>query len=341
MNRIATLPPPERAVVLREGAARLGYSAVVVEKDFWVCWILGLLFQPAELAGALVFKGGTSLSKVYHAINRFSEDIDLSVAPHAIGLSEDDLLAPASNRARDAKDRELEARCIAWTQATLAPILENEIEKILGPRDDGTPWLVFARDSNNAPVLWFRYPPLFTDGAAYIRREIKLEPGSLTDQRPVGEHQISPWLANVVPKPLSEMYCRVVSLEAERTFWEKATLLHAEYHRALDVPMPANYSRHYSDIASLVRNRPLIVEAALADPDFCQRVAAWKTRFFTRAWARYDLARPRTLRLVPPPERHAELEKDYRDMGDMFLHPPPAFEEVLATIRDLELRINQ
>jgi predicted nucleotidyltransferase component of viral defense system len=75
-----TLPHDERRLYIEQAAIRRNVSAVVLEKDFWVCWLLGLLFG-SEFAGSLVFKGGTSLSKVFGVIERFSEDIDLSLSP--------------------------------------------------------------------------------------------------------------------------------------------------------------------------------------------------------------------------------------------------------------------
>src|SRR6056297_1328166 len=77
----------ERNEIITECGARLGTPTVIVEKDFWVCWMLGVLFQ-SSFADSLVFKGGTSLSKVFGAINRFSEDIDLSVSTEFLGLPE-------------------------------------------------------------------------------------------------------------------------------------------------------------------------------------------------------------------------------------------------------------
>jgi predicted nucleotidyltransferase component of viral defense system len=86
--RFLALPPERRALAFEQAAAQRAASAVMVEKDFWVCWLLGLLFADAELAPHVVFKGGTSLSKVYGVIDRFSEDIDLSLSPAFVGADE-------------------------------------------------------------------------------------------------------------------------------------------------------------------------------------------------------------------------------------------------------------
>jgi hypothetical protein len=130
----------------------------------------------------------------------------------------------------------------------------------------------------------------------------------------------------------------LVALELERTFWEKATILHAEYHRDPAKRIRDRFSRHYSDMAAL--SRPVIAERALAQDDLRQRVANWKSRFFAASWARYDLATPGTFRLAPPEFRLPELEKDYYAMRDMFLNTPPQFENVMKTVSDLEHQIN-
>jgi len=130
-----------------------------------------------------------------------------------------------------------------------------------------------------------------------------------------------------------------VALEVGRAFWEKATILHAEFHRDPAMPMPGRYSRHYADVAAMA-NRPE-VERALADYELRERVVNWKSQFFARGWARYDLAKPGTFRLVPPDGRTTELAHDYQEMREMFLDAPPSFKDILETLRVLEDRINR
>jgi hypothetical protein len=191
----------------------------------------------------------------------------------------------------------------------------------------------------DSPVVLFHYPSNEPSGFEYLRRFVKMEFGSLTDQRPVGTHAVRPWVAEEFPKQLEDFRCELVALELERTFWEKATILHAEHHRDPAKEIRRNFSRHYSDMAALARHD--ITDSALVRDDLRQRVADWKSRFFAASWARYDLATPGTFRLVPPKFRLPELEKDYYSMRDMFLAPPPPFENILATVRDLENRINR
>lgn len=202
MNRIATLTAADRRVLLGEGAQRLKLLPVVLEKDFWVCWMLGLLFGHPERSGALVFKGGTALSKVYGVIQRFSEDIDLSVSPANLGIAEAEVDESMSRRRRDQWIHNLEAACRQWVAERLQPELEQEITAVIGARAGGRRWLEFETDTvTQSPVLYFHYPGTQEAGVPSIRRAVKLELGSLTDQRPVGRHRVRPWLTEVLPGP--------------------------------------------------------------------------------------------------------------------------------------------
>ena len=332
--------PSEQAVIIRETAARRGVQSVMVEKDFWVSWTLAVLFAHPEFGGQLVFKGGTSLSKVFGVIQRFSEDIDLSVSPAFLGTSEEWVEQAGSRNKRDERMKELEAACICKVRDRFSPELERIAGEILGKRADGTAWMEFQVDVvTNSPVVAFHYPSNEPSGFGYLGRFVKMEFGSLTDQRPVGTHIVQPWVAEEFPKQLEDFQCKLVALELERTFWEKATILHSEHYREKPKPIRDRFSRHYSDMAALARHAT--AESALVRDDLRQRVANWKSRFFPASWARYDLARPGTFRLAPPDFRLAELEKDYNAMRDMFLTAPPSFENILGTVRDLENRINQ
>lgn len=340
MNRIATAAPSLRASAFTEAGIRQGMASAIVEKDFWVCWMLGLLFGHPEWRKGLVFKGGTSLSKAFQAISRFSEDIDLSLCPEVLGIDAAEAEKAESRKKRDHLMGDLEVRCSEWVAQILLPELEPTVASILGRRDGNRPWLEYVTDeASHSPVLNFHYPCEHPAGLPYIRRVVKLEFGSLTDQQPTGTHRVQPWVAESLNPEMRGMGCEVVALEIERTFWEKATILHAEHHRAPESAMPARYSRHYADLASLSKSG--FVEKALVDAGIRQRVVDWKNGFFARTWARYDLARPGTFRLLPPPERRSELERDYEEMREMFIGDPIPFSRIMETLEELEERINQ
>ena len=330
----------EQTLIIRETASRRGLLPVMVEKDFWVSWTLAVLFAHPEFREQLVFKGGTSLSKVFGAIDRFSEDIDLSVSPEFLGISEDWVEQAESRTKRTGRMKQLEAACIEGVRDRFQPEIERLAREALGERPGGAEWMEFQVDgATHSPVLLFHYPSGETTGFEYLRRSVKMEFGSLTDQRPLGTHAIRPWIADEFPEQLADFRCEAVVLELERTFWEKATILHAEYYRDLSKPIPDRFSRHYSDVAALARHAS--ASRAIADNELRQRVTDWKSRFFASTWARYDLAVPGTFRLVLPDPRVSELEQDYRAMRDMFLVEPLPFEQLLDSLGGLEKRINE
>lgn len=334
------LPISERALYFEQTSLRRSLHPAIMEKDFWVCWLLQLLFADSEFEQAIVFKGGTSLSKVFGVIQRFSEDIDLSLAPAYLGISEDEATEITSRTQRDAWMERLQTICATAVQDRIQPAIENRTRKFLGTGPRKGSWTEFVLDSETkSPVILFHYPVTQTAGFTYLPRNVKMEFGSLTDQQPVGKHQIRPWIADELRESFQDWKCEVVALELERTYWEKATILHVEYHRSTESPMPARFSRHYADMAALALHQE--TRAVVDRHDVRERVVAWKNRFFPRSWARYDLARPDTFRLIPPAVRIAALEADYAAMRDMYMTTTPLpFTTLLTTLSELEILIN-
>jgi hypothetical protein len=327
-----SLPEDERRLYIEQAALRRSLSPVILEKDFWVCWLLGIIFE-SEFAGDLVFKGGTSLSKVFGIIDRFSEDIDLSLSPEFLKLPE----AGTSRNQANKWMTKAEAACGVAVQNQIAPALEAAVAGTLGQR--GQPWFEFLTDlGTHSPVLLFYYPSTQPAGFEYLKRAVKLEFGSLTDQQPTGRHPVRPWVAEVLPAAFPDWKCEVVALEVERSFWEKATILHTEYHRPADKPTPDRFSRHYADTAALAKHPT--ASKAVDQNELRDRVVKWKSQFFGSSWANYDQAKPGTFRLVPPPERLPALRRDYQAMQDMYLSEPVDFDEILVLLAELEKVVN-
>ena len=327
-----TLPVHERGLYIEQAANTKNISAVVLEKDFWVCWLLGILFE-SEFADSLVFKGGTSLSKVFEVIDRFSEDIDMSLSPVFLTLPE----AGASRNQASKWMKAAEMACGMAVREKIWPVLEAAVTDLIG--HGPTAWFEFVVDPNtNSPVLLFHYPSSQPDGFAYLKRSVKLEFGSLTDQQPFGRHSVTPWVAEIIPAAFDDWQCNVTALELERTFWEKATILHTEYHRPADKATPDRFSRHYADLAALSRHPA--ANLAIGLHELRNRVVAWKSRFFGSSWANYGSAIPGSFRLVPPAERLPALRRDYQLMRDMYLGKPAEFDQILKDLSELELRIN-
>jgi hypothetical protein len=338
-TQFLALSEQDRRLAFDNAAVGLQLSPVILEKDFWVSWLLGLLFSQPEWAGQLVFKGGTSLSKVFGVIDRFSEDIDLSLQPAFVGADVAAFDSLQSRIKRDAAMNQMQALCAEKVQQLVMPTLEAVIAQELGAAPNGT-WLRCVLDAEaKSPVVFFAYPTTQTAGFEYVRSEVKLEFGTLTDQQPTGVHAVRPLVAKSYEALFADWQCDVVALALERTFWEKATILHAEFHRPEGSVMPDRYARHYFDMVMLLQHPQ--AQQMLANVTQCQRVVDWKSKVFARAWARYDLAQAGTFKMVPPPSRQAALAQDYTRMQPMFMSRPPSFAELMMQLSSAEEQLNR
>ncbi len=337
MDAIAQWAADERAALFQETAVRRGIVPTIVEKDFWVCWTLRRLFAHPERRPAMLFKGGTSLSKVYGIIERFSEDIDLSLDRHDMGFTgERDPENVPSRKGREKLLEALKTECTAYLGNGFVPQAIADFEPFLG--DHGQGWSLEI-DALDAQTVLFHYPST-TDARVtpYVRPIVRMEFGARSDFWPATEAEIRPYAAEEFPEQFGEPVAIVRVLEAKRTFWEKATILHAEFHRPNRERGAGRMSRHYYDLAQLANSS--IRREALSDLDLLSEVAHHKEFFFATAWARYNEARPGTLRLVPPDDLRRLLESDYRQMSEMFFGEQPAFRQVLSSLEDLEHEIN-
>lgn len=337
MNKVAQMPAKERAAIFAETADRKGYSEAIVEKDFWVCWVLKQLFSTDAFSKRLLFKGGTSLSKVFHAINRFSEDIDLAVDYVALGFTGD--RDPRQEGISKSKQSgildDMMTECRKYIAGDFLRVFRERCEEILGKTDA---WSLKVSDQDPNSVQ-FRYPAASTKMLEYVAPQVVLELGTHAEFVPHGDFPIRSFVAEEFPKVITEGDITVVALLAKRTFWEKATILHAEFHRPKDKATPPRYSRHYYDLAMLAQGKWR--KEALADMQLLADVVKHKQTFYPSAWARYDLARPGSLQLVPAEGRKEALEKDYGQMGQMIFGKPPAFGEIVGTLKELEQEVNK
>ena len=330
MDNIAAGSASDRRDLFQESASRLGMNPAVVEKDFWVCWILKLLFAEPTLKNQMVFKGGTSLSKVFGLIDRFSEDIDLVLDWRLLGYDQaganDPFHATSSKSKQSRYNLEMNAKAVAYIRETLLSQLNSLFAPISG---------VVARiDEVDPHTVNVFYPAAFA--AEYIRPAVRLEIGPLASWVPSSSHSIKAYAAQAFPEAFSNPVFEVIAIDAERTFWEKATILHQEAHRPGTIP--ARYSRHYYDLYKLSESP--IRSSALSNLALLKAVVEFKERFYYSSWARYDLAAPGSFRLSPPDSQLPALERDYRAMRDMFFREPPSFEAILAGLTALELEIN-
>ena len=341
MDKVATMRTDARADLFRETSSQVGLPPALIEKDFWVCWTLKQLFGIASLRGNILFKGGTSLSKIFHVIHRFSEDIDLAINFEMLGFtgSRHPTAAPSRTKRQRILDEMLIA-CCGYVAGEFLQLLANRFVSILGPAAGS--WELRTRYlDKNSVLVEFAYPACLraAERTGYVKPMVVLEPGTHAEFIPRGTYTIQPFAAEQFPQVFEAPGCQVDAITAERTFWEKATILHAEYHRPADKPLLGRHSRHYYDVAMLAQSP--IKDRALADRELLDRVVRHKSDFFYSSWARYDLAVPGTFRLVPTEARLPELRRDYEATKVMVFGEPPAIDEILSTLARLEVEIHR
>jgi hypothetical protein len=336
MDRFLKLSQEDRIDTFSKAEVDIGLSEDIIEKDFWVCWTLKELFSIDEIKDNLTFKGGTSLSKIYKVIDRFSEDIDVSVERAYLGFKDDK--DPANVGTKQAKKLidELGEACQEFVRGDLFNQLERIIKSKLGPKG----WkLEIDEDDNDGQTILFTYPKLTAKASDYIRPVVKIELGARSDHWPVSMQKISPYVAEILPAPLNQMDAEIKVLNIERTFWEKATILHKYAHYPENKTIPERQSRHFFDFYCLLNSDGKA--KALANIDLLEKVAAHKNIYFKAAWANYLTAKKGSLKLIPEEKVMKAMEADYKAMSEMFAGEVPSWDEIINEIKKFQNEINK
>jgi predicted nucleotidyltransferase component of viral defense system len=336
MTRIHRLSATDREKFFKEASAQLQIAFEIVEKDFWVVWTLDRLFSIPELKPHLTFKGGSSLSKVYNVIQRFSEDIDVSIEKAFLGFTNENSPenAPSKKKAR-AVIESLAAACAKYVQNDLLTNLRASIAEELGT-EQGWDLVVDHMDPDSQTLL-FEYPNLTSRGG-YIQQSVKIEMGARSEHWPVSEHPIQSYAKEALTEVVEEAPVVVRVLNAERTFWEKATILHQYAHLPGEKALPPRISRHFYDFYRLLNSE--IKAKALVDVALLERVANHKSIYFASSWANYETARKGTLKLSPLPRLTQELETDFQLMEQMFFGEIPKWKAIVETTQEFEAKFN-
>jgi Nucleotidyl transferase AbiEii toxin, Type IV TA system len=338
MNTWAKATPEDREALFNQTAVTKGISPEIIEKDFWVCWTLHQVFQLHNFP-RLIFKGGTSLSKAFGIIQRFSEDIDLVINRHELGFKDEK--DPANQEGTKLRDRTIERlkmSCRDVIAREFVPKLEKRIRSIMG----GHGWtLEIDPDAPDGDTVDFKYPAGIpgTLASGYIQRVVRLELGCRGDQIPCEEASVTPYAAEAFPEQFQVRETKVNAIEPERTFWEKATILHREYYRAeAEKPVTEGVFRHYHDVVVISKHPRGL--GALKDLNLLKQVVEHKQHFFREGGARYELAKKGTLRFAPGPQLEEALRRDFARMREMYFGQEPDFNAVMADIRELEKAFN-
>lgn len=330
MKKIAILSSKERQELFQATAIKMGMRPEVIEKDFWVCFMLDHLFYECKYREAFVFKGGTSLSKAYHVIKRFSEDIDLILNWAKIIKDDSNPWDERSRTKQDIYNKQINTAAAMFYKEDLVPTLNKELSLKLGSGK----WVEV--DTNDEMVVNFLYPQIFE--TSYIIPYVRLEIGPLAEWTPSHSTDIVPFAAEHYDWLFNQKSTAIRTIDAERTFWEKITILHRIAHFPKEKMIPIRYARHLYDVYCL--GNSVIKESAFERKDLLKRDVAFKQKFYYAKNAHYETATLATIKLVPPEEILQMLKSDYSAMSNMFYGEAPSFEEIVVYLEKLEEEIH-
>lgn len=322
----------EQAGLLQSLAPIMGRRAEILEKDIWLCQVLQILFH-LPCRKPMAFKGGTSLSKVYKAIDRFSEDIDVTVDYRSLVGDAPELELITSNSQRSKLSDALKFSLTTHVVDELVPALRNALSAALPNQPTS------IEISDDAEKLWVFYPSAVENTDAYLRPSILIEFGGRNSTLPQSTLAIAPDIAEHIPQ-LALPVAQITVLSAARTFWEKATLIHVECHRPSLRPSAERLSRHWYDLARLADHE--VGKQALEDTELLHDVLRIKETFYRSKFSHYDRCTTGGLRLIPDAQLLEVLRQDYQAMlaAQMFYGDTVKFEEIVERLRILEAAIN-
>ena len=323
-------------------ARRLDTLPGYVEKDLWVCVVLDVLYNRLPAGHpTLLFKGGTSLSKAFGLIDRFSEDIDIVVSRDGLGFS--GIRDPAaagnalSNKKRAALFEELRNACSAYMNGELQTALANQLVAIA----DECRVVPDLGDTDGQTIL-VEYPTLYPSrGVEYVAPRVRIEAGARSAVVPNLTCTVRPLVADELPEWSLDIGSISV-IAPERTYWEKLLILHGLYCGYRDegrLPHDRHrISRHYYDVAMITATDR--GESALSNLELLEAVRNHNLVAFRQAWKRFEEATPGSVQLVPQPELRVAIETDYGAMRDMILGIVPDFAWIMEQLQYAEATIN-
>ena len=233
----------------------------------------------------------------------------------------------------------MKSECQRRIREELRLALHQRFSRILQPADE---WDIVSAPPEDDPdhqTLLFHYPETLANTASYLRPDVKIEMGARSDNEPTEGPTIRPYLADAFPDIVGDTEFPVRVLAPERTFWEKAMLLHEETFRPVSKPRKSRMARHYYDLWCLITKG--VAARAVARDDIFRRTAEHREIYFNWSWMDYSTLQRGSLRLVPRRDQQAEWRQDYDTMmRNMFFGKVPGFDDVLQVVGEFERDFN-
>lgn len=324
------LPEATRRNTFEQIAIQTGIKAFAVEKDWWVSRTLEIIFS-MEVASHLVFKGGTSLSKAWKLIERFSEDVDLAI--------DKDIFMAKDTKWSRSKLTQLRKDAGAYSTGQFFDDLQNEFEK--RGFEDLSFEIVESKDSDQDPrIIEIYYPNLIAVGSDYLKPRVQLEIGSRSLREPFSLEEMGSLVDEIYAgRDFVEPLFRVAAVHPERTFLEKLFLLHEEFHRPIEKIRVNRLSRHLYDLFKLTKAG--VAEKAIQDKQLYETIVKHRHTFLRVGGVNYDLHDPKTLNPIPVSDVIADWESDYSTMKEEMIYEEtkPSFAELINNLETLKTQL--
>lgn len=338
-TEIIRAAPKDRSDVFLRAATRLSTDLIYIEKDFWACWVLNTLFHRLPDGGPrLLFKGGTSLSKGYGLINRFSEDIDVTVFRDDLGHHGDTAdLAALSNTKRRAVLDSIEADCKRFITTDLLAAVAEALDA--DTRGQGRVEIDPKDPNMQALLVW--YPRVSGSPTGYVTPAVKIELSAKSALEPNRSLEITPYITDDFGMPGLSVP-DVTTIHAERTFWDKIVIAHGYLNwferRGKMYREGHRISRHYYDLHSLIGTE--VGSAAISDRALGKDCFEHSHTFYRRKDYGLENALQGQFRLMPEGEYAEGIARDYVELKSMVFGDAPDFEDILMSIRKIEEILN-
>ncbi len=322
------------AMLQQTEATHPGINQVAIEKDWWVTVTLKALFQ-TDCRDSLIFKGGTSLSKGFNIIERFSEDIDLAISHSFFGIEK-------TNKSQRDKLKKLARRYI---QETLSAQLDAQlkdmgitgytIENVTQVQDKNGEWKPIDSDKDPTVIL-LHYPSIVEDTISYIPPRVKIEISCLSMDEPTEERDIHSLICETFEEEDTDANCKIRTVVPTRTFLEKLFLLAEEFQK--DKPRSVRMSRHLYDLEKLMDTE--YGREALADRTLYDAIVEHRRAYYALKYVNYDLHAPASINFMIPEQTIESWKADYSDMRRFFIYGQSLdFDALMQKMEELQERV--
>jgi len=326
MKTWLNLPIPKQIDLFNQLNALTGMQAQAIEKDAWVTLMLRMLFT-SEIKDVLVFKGGTSLSKAYQLIERFSEDIDLAIDRKHLGFG---------GELTKGQIRKLRRKSHDFVSIEMIEILKLQLDNYGIARNLYTINVENTKISDQDPeIIQVNYKSVFQE-IAYLPQRVLIEIGARSLLEPSEEKTIQSIIKKNYPDTeFSETEFNVKTVIPEKTFLEKLLLMHEEFQKSKEKIRYQRMSRHLYDIGQIMNTE--YGKRAIENSELFNEIKAHRKKFTPIKVVDYDILTIENLKITPQNDFFELYKKDYKEMQESMIYGKSLdFDKLIELVKQIE-----